>query len=76
MALPTLSAQTPLRTPTVPAEIQSVLETEGAFLRADQAVKLARTFTSVSCWPSVAKEMLKRRLATLIPPHVGTISTE
>eukprot|EP00971_Amphidinium_carterae_P079295 1568903-Amphidinium_carterae.3 len=68
MALPLISAQTPLKVPTVPEEVQAVLEQEGAFMLPDQPAVLARTFTSVSSWPQVAAELLRRKLAMLLPP--------
>eukprot|EP00971_Amphidinium_carterae_P339228 6476890-Amphidinium_carterae.2 len=71
MALPTISAQTPVTSPTVPSEIQGILEEENAFLVARPPSTLSRTFTSVSSWPAVAAEMLRRRLATLIPSEIG-----
>eukprot|EP00971_Amphidinium_carterae_P283968 5638039-Amphidinium_carterae.1 len=36
-----------------------------------QPDKLAKTYTAVSSWHLVAKELLRRNLATLIPPKEG-----
>eukprot|EP00971_Amphidinium_carterae_P129787 2570610-Amphidinium_carterae.1 len=72
MALPMVSGQTPLVAPTVPPEIQAILQQEGAFQRSVQPERISRTFTSVSSWLDVAKEMMARRLVTLLPPSMTT----
>eukprot|EP00971_Amphidinium_carterae_P039279 772177-Amphidinium_carterae.3 len=62
MALPLVSGQTPLTSPTVPIEVQRFLEQEDAFLRHEEPEQISRTFTAVSSWEEVAKEMISRKI--------------
>eukprot|EP00971_Amphidinium_carterae_P179105 3552694-Amphidinium_carterae.1 len=68
MALPTISGQTPLVVPTVPIEVERALALEGGFQKPVLPDQISRTYTSISSWPEISREMIERRLTTLLPP--------
>eukprot|EP00971_Amphidinium_carterae_P064471 1277065-Amphidinium_carterae.1 len=70
MALPNVSGETPLVSPTVPVEVERMLSDDETFRCAQEPERVPRTFTSVSSWSAVAREMIHRKLVTLLPPRM------
>eukprot|EP00971_Amphidinium_carterae_P332387 6466527-Amphidinium_carterae.1 len=71
ISLPSCSAVIPLVEPTVPKTIERLLKSERAFLRHPLPEKVAQSFLNVSCWKSVASELVSCGLGVLRPPEQG-----